>query len=56
MENAEVDDYESDDFEQTKKDSGNLTEQAKKPEILPDEEIIRRGIKPIKAGEVKKKA
>lgn len=51
MENVEIDD-----FEQAQKDSGNLVRRAHKPEILPDEEIKRRGIKPIKAAEVKKKA
>lgn len=56
MENIKVDDLKSVDFEQAQKDSDNLAGRVEKPEILPDEELKRRGIKPIKAAEVKKKA
>ena len=56
MENVEIDDSESDDLEPAQKNLGDLAGRMEKPEILTDEEAKRRGIKPIKAGEIIKKA
>jgi transcriptional regulator with XRE-family HTH domain len=55
FENTRVDKFQSETYEMTDEDSSSSIVQMEKPEILPEKEIKRRGIKPIKVGEIKKK-
>jgi transcriptional regulator with XRE-family HTH domain len=56
FENTRVDEFQSGNYEMTEESSSSLISQMEKPQILSEKEIKRLGIKPIKVGEIKKKA